>query len=1525
MSESEPKSRLYHEVLTKKKYLNVHKKDAFNFEFPKMAFDRICKFYGHEILRPNSFVVYHTLHQTTEVKKLSSVSHQLGEKEITNVLNMLTNFVIIPKEYEEYDDAEKLKLAPKLDDKMMKNIAKKAGIQWDFMIDYFELQEVTTEVKETSKITITYEIVENVFKLIPILKVIFANEASMEFTYYSLKKILEKSGIKLENMLPYLKNEIKDFDRIQELAKEMPLYEKVKIRELKDRIKNGDLKEQSLDIYLGGDPCNRNNKIPFDLVQNDNNEASALLNELIEKVENKKTKFGEYYENIDNQIIEIKDKSNKTVFIRKKIFDEIISDPESEFDEYKTYDICDNEITVSKKEIINYEENPKLIKIYNKDSKEEYILIDIEEIKNDLNDFTYVRQEKTFKGKNINGEDKEETWTVMDVELEDLPTLDESKPLYTIPEKTQLLEKTKTNLLNEIKSIDEDNKENKDNKNENENEKKDFVVYKVKNKYLPVRFVKEIKERDKNIKNKNIKYQVKSVVNKDETITVEYEDIFGEETFTEYVLMNNEENPDEPIIVEKGELYAILNGSDDSNDGISIKNELTNKEMKVKLNKVKFVRFKVGEPPKNYEEAQEEVKKSITPDTLIIKSNNCFIKKDIVTKIIESKEEYDTYYVKDIANKTIKVSKKQLVKDVDDEDCQFVSILSEEEPDNNIIVSYKEIITQLESDPMDESCSIKDKDGKIIKIKKNAVKTIKIKCNDTNLDEQPNKIKADIIKDIQDYYYLYKDPDDNSHYIRGDTLKLIKTYNSKFPVDNFEVEDHKNNKCFISKEAATKLLDDPNSAKYICLESEEEKDEPIMAEYTMFQNAEGDSDEPIPINKEGKKIKLQKVKLIRIKPVDSLGEQPEEKNYEVIENLIKILQKNSPLSDIYKVQDAQNKDVFIYEETLNKIEENKADPEKTTYKVISPLKEEVICGKKVKKTPNKYIKIVHPKTAIFDKSAFEKSLKDFKVKQKTIKIKDVKNEEVEIDPLTVKIYEATPEEAEITKNLPPDFSDINEKLLLDIVPQNKLILLNDNNKQPCIINKRLGDNLVKYPKTKFDTFALHDKNGKKIKISRKIVEKANKDNKCEYIEIVDNTKDENKEEFIPVGELLVALKDKENEDFETKNKDGKKIKLNKKKIRVVKQTIKFGDVPQQGEEIKAQLLSEIKDSYIKLKDSKNNKDIVVRYTQLEQVNGHKQKAPFVNYEILNNKNEKVYTTKTFCQKISSIKDSEKLILCYDEAQSNKEFLVPLDKIKNSNCDGEDEFEIGEGQKVLFKNLKIKKLEETPKLGTQPEEEKMLKVLSLINKINSGPLNKNYKTKDTNGNVCFVSNNYINKLQTESKNDENDTKYNINDAFGKNKITLNKTTVDKDKKPGDYVMIKSAKDNKDYLVELKDLVNSLKKFKSTDDDISVVNATDGKPMKLNPLEIEIVPPYNNYPFEKITEKKILPIKIDDIKSENENKEENKPEERKGRKEEDINDVKQRIRLRSAPARQHNTEKKSYKIRRAIIYKKQRKDK
>ena len=68
----------------------------------------------------------------------------------------------------------------------------------------------------------------------------------------------------------------------------------------------------------------------------------------------------------------------------------------------------------------------------------------------------------------------------------------------------------------------------------------------------------------------------------------------------------------------------------------------------------------------------------------------------------------------------------------------------------------------------------------------------------------------------------------------------------------------------------------------------------------------------------------------------------------------------------------------------------------------------------------------------------------------------------------------------------------------------------------------------------------------------------------------------------------------------------------------------------------------------------------------------------------------------------------------------------LSNIQNSNCDGDDPFDIGNGQKVLFKNLRIKPLENAPEMRPQPEEEKMIKVNNLINKIKSGPLNKNCK-------------------------------------------------------------------------------------------------------------------------------------------------------------------------------------------------------
>ena len=590
MSEKESKTKIYHEILSKKKQLTVLKNKDFNFEFPKLAFDRICQFYGKLTLNPISFVRFNKSSETTEYKKSESVLHNLESKEISSILDAANCFLIFPKNYyEAYDEGTMTKKAPKMKSKVMKDIAKKAEMKWDELADFCEIQIVTTEIQETSKITISYEIVENIFKYIPILQIVFVNGKKFDFTYYSYKSILEKCGIKLENMIPYLKHETKKLDRIELMNQIIPLYEKVKIRELKDRIKSGRL-DQHIDMYIGVQPCKRYSQIPFSHVEKNLNEANDYLNDLIKRINEKKNKIKNHYENIDNQIIEIRDKDdeNKNICIRKKIYDAILSD-EEDFDIYKTYDIDGKEITVSKKILKEYENNPPLIKIYNKNnSEEDFILIETNDIEDNLNNFNYMRKIESFKGINKNDELLEEDWPVMDVECINLTILDESKPLYSIPEKEKLFEKTKNDLLDELK-----------------NDNKDIILYNKKNNFIPLLFIEDIKKRDKDIKNKKIKYKIKNQINKKEIISVEYEDIFEQVESTEYIIINNKDNLDENIVVNKNNLLKELNEWNELNNDLNIKNEVNNSELEINPIKIKIIKLEKEEAPKNYEDTQE--------------------------------------------------------------------------------------------------------------------------------------------------------------------------------------------------------------------------------------------------------------------------------------------------------------------------------------------------------------------------------------------------------------------------------------------------------------------------------------------------------------------------------------------------------------------------------------------------------------------------------------------------------------------------------------------------------------------------------------------------------------------------------------------------------------------------------------------------------------------------------------------------------------------------------------------------------
>ena len=57
-------------------------------------------------------------------------------------------------------------------------------------------------------------------------------------------------------------------------------------------------------------------------------------------------------------------------------------------------------------------------------------------------------------------------------------------------------------------------------------------------------------------------------------------------------------------------------------------------------------------------------------------------------------------------------------------------------------------------------------------------------------------------------------------------------------------------------------------------------------------------------------------------------------------------------------------------------------------------------------------------------------------------------------------------------------------------------------------------------------------------------------------------------------------------------------------------------------------------------------------------------------------------------------------------------------------------------------------------------------------------------------------------------------------------------------------------NEQYLIELNNLLNYIKKYKSYDNELLLTNSVDNKNLKIALDDIEIIPPFNNYPILKI---------------------------------------------------------------------------
>ena len=395
----------------------------FDLKLPKTSLNTIIKLYGEEQIQFNSFIIY--INQETNlsiVTQKKTMKKELDDNEaniISEKLNNLGKYFIIPESLKELDEEKQFEQSIKIKGKCITHIMKKAGINFESMIFYLGLQIISQEISEN--VVIDYYTFEKIFKLISLLTIKFNNnnKNNLDITFYSFRQILKNCGIKLEDILPFLHIDITNLERSNINNEDLPLIKFLKIRQLKELI-SPEVQNTNIDLMKGTESLLRINKNNFEDLDMFRNNQSNFLKEIIKKIEVKKDDIKKTSENEENHINEIK-KENKVFYVKKKLYDNLMKNMDN-YDEVKIKDINGDDVLLNKddlKENLNNEKEP-LIKLIKNNNKNEFILIPKDEIEKKFNEFKYIKQEGNFKGKGINNEPKELKGLFMDINCDTL-------------------------------------------------------------------------------------------------------------------------------------------------------------------------------------------------------------------------------------------------------------------------------------------------------------------------------------------------------------------------------------------------------------------------------------------------------------------------------------------------------------------------------------------------------------------------------------------------------------------------------------------------------------------------------------------------------------------------------------------------------------------------------------------------------------------------------------------------------------------------------------------------------------------------------------------------------------------------------------------------------------------------------------------------------------------------------------------------------------------------------------------------
>ena len=417
----------------------------FNLKISKKSIDIILKLYGEEIIPFRGFIIYSLEKKSSIIIHQQTMKKELDDSEANHIserLNNLGKYFIIPESLKSLDEEKQYELAIKTSGKYITHIMEKAGIDLDSMIYYIGLQIITQEI--TEKVVIDYYTFEKIFSKIYFLTVKYKDKKNTDISFYSYRQILKNCGIKLEEILPYLHIDIKNNKReiINYNINDSRLYKGVQIRQLKELI-SPEMNSMNMDLEKGTEPIKRIEKINFDDLEIYRNEESNLLKDLIEQINKKKEEIKKICEDENYQIIEIKNNNNEIFYITKKNYDKLIKSTEENNDNnsQKIKDVYDNELEISK---LDLKENKNIIdpyiKIFNNNNKNDFILMTKEDLYNKLTNFKYIRQKDNFKGKSINGEQKEFEGLFMELQYGKFIEKNEPKSNEKIESNDKLLE-----------------------------------------------------------------------------------------------------------------------------------------------------------------------------------------------------------------------------------------------------------------------------------------------------------------------------------------------------------------------------------------------------------------------------------------------------------------------------------------------------------------------------------------------------------------------------------------------------------------------------------------------------------------------------------------------------------------------------------------------------------------------------------------------------------------------------------------------------------------------------------------------------------------------------------------------------------------------------------------------------------------------------------------------------------------------------------------------------------------------------